>query len=394
MGVVIILTAVVAITAVTISIKRDGPLSQTRTTAGHKAWRPSSFVTSGPSNDLSAHLHPRRTLTKWVLVGGGATAFLLALVVTVGFLTSSAVLPNTAAPDALTQTQAILAANQRAMEANLAAHAAYLASETDRIRDSSVWYQGTLIWRDDDSGKYRTAFSGKSFRTLAEAKAQVDQIQVERERYMAQLSAEIAEFDKEIARLQEETDRILQEMGYSSSVLRTDASAQRLDPGARPSEQFFRKADLNGDGKLDWGEIKEFQAVVYRKFPYRANAKVLSPDEFIEAGGGDCDDFAAFSASLLKSYGYEAYVLTLAEGEGDAEHAVAGLFIGEETYREGCLQVESATLFNPRTGLSTGVAAPNGNYVILDYWKVGTPVESFDSLEHVADVSDAIGSSW
>ena len=38
----------------------------------------------------------------------------------------------------------------------------------------------------------------------------------------------------------------------------------------------------------------------------------LSPEEFYAAGRGDCDDFAAFSASFFEHFGCLAYVTTVA----------------------------------------------------------------------------------
>jgi predicted transglutaminase-like cysteine proteinase len=83
----------------------------------------------------------------------------------------------------------------------------------------------------------------------------------------------------------------------------------------------FDRADTDRNGKLSWGELRRFQAEVYRDFRYENNARALRPREFFVAGGGDCEDFAIFSAAMLTYWGWEAYVASLSTNPNDA-HAV------------------------------------------------------------------------
>ena len=73
-------------------------------------------------------------------------------------------------------------------------------------------------------------------------------------------------------------------------------------------ERMYARADIDGDGRLSWQELAEFQGALTRTFAYRSNPTVLRSDEFLARRGRDCDDWAAFTCGLLRYWGWEAYV--------------------------------------------------------------------------------------
>lgn len=65
----------------------------------------------------------------------------------------------------------------------------------------------------------------------------------------------------------------------------------------------YLDADLNGSGRLSFDELRAFQERTYRDFRYETNELALRPDEFLAAGGGDCEDFALYTPE--KAWGLE-----------------------------------------------------------------------------------------
>ncbi len=127
----------------------------------------------------------------------------------------------------------------------------------------------------------------------------------------------------------------------------------------------YLEADLNGSGKLSFDELEAFQRKTYRDFQYEANELALRPDEFLEANGGDCEDFALYTAGLLRFWGWDPYIGSLGPSRGGIGHAVClsyeeGSFSGLYTYFE----LES-WVAEDGTGLKPG------KYVPIDYDQVG-----------------------
>ncbi|GEM_PF-6052389 len=75
---------------------------------------------------------------------------------------------------------------------------------------------------------------------------------------------------------------------------------------------LYKSADENGDFRLSWDEIQDFQNELYRNYKYKSNPIALRPDQFIEQDGGDCEDWALMTAGLLRYWGYTPYIGTLA----------------------------------------------------------------------------------
>jgi len=137
----------------------------------------------------------------------------------------------------------------------------------------------------------------------------------------------------------------------------------------------YIKADLNASGKLSWDELSAFQKKSYREFRYEANDRALRPDEFLQAGGGDCDDFALYSAGLLRFWGWEPYLGSLAGSRNGVGHAVC------LSFEEGSVP-GGFTWFDLSSWSSEeGTTLKNGRYVPIDYDQVGS-------------LSDAVEKGW
>lgn len=144
----------------------------------------------------------------------------------------------------------------------------------------------------------------------------------------------------------------------------------------RALEARYLAADLNRSGKLAFEELQAFQEQTSREFRYESNEPALRPDEFLAAGGGDCEDFALYTAGLLRFWGWEPYLGILATAKGSSiGHAVClsfeeGSFTGSYTW----FQVEAWTT-------PDGAALKPGRYVPIDY-------------DHVGALSNAVSPGW
>lgn len=113
-------------------------------------------------------------------------------------------------------------------------------------------------------------------------------------------------------------------------------------------------ADTDGNGHLSWEEVVEFQRKTYRSFSYRNNRYALPPDEFLDRGGGDCEDFALYACGMLRFWGWNCKVAGYYPPNGGDGHALAlvwsenpiqgygyievpeGVYVGGEEMRPGC----------------------------------------------------------
>lgn len=130
----------------------------------------------------------------------------------------------------------------------------------------------------------------------------------------------------------------------------------------------YRQADLNRSGKLSYYEVMQFQEWVERTFRYAENATVLRPEEFLAEGQGDCDDFAVFTAGMLRFYRWEAYVGRIYNGNPREGHAVC------LAYEAGTFPSElKAFRVTPQDRVP---GAKAGAYVPIDYGTVGNLAES------------------
>jgi len=141
--------------------------------------------------------------------------------------------------------------------------------------------------------------------------------------------------------------------------------------GIRSKELLIRymTADLDGSGKLSFVELEAFQRDMYLEFQYEENELALRPDEFLARGGGDCEDFALYTAGLLRFWGWDPYLGSIGPVRGTG-HAVClsyedGAFPGRYTY----FTLESWTA-------ADGTSLKPGKYVPVDYQLVGGLTEA------------------
>ncbi len=132
--------------------------------------------------------------------------------------------------------------------------------------------------------------------------------------------------------------------------------------------KMYANADLNGDWKLSWYEIKKFQKRLYTHYKYIPNKIALKPDQFIQQGGGDCEDWALMTAGLLTYWGYKAYVGTLSNKNYPEGHAICLAYSPTKPPKGiGYIKVHKGSplllynLDNP----------PSGYYIPIDYTTVG-----------------------
>ena len=71
---------------------------------------------------------------------------------------------------------------------------------------------------------------------------------------------------------------------------------------------MYEKADTNRNGKLDWEELQTFTSWLVAHYKYKSNEPALWPQEFLDQGGGDCEDWAGVTAGLCLYWGREAYI--------------------------------------------------------------------------------------
>jgi transglutaminase-like putative cysteine protease len=127
---------------------------------------------------------------------------------------------------------------------------------------------------------------------------------------------------------------------------------------------------------LDWDEIRSFQKRLYAAYRYQHNNTALSPDQFVAQGGGDCDDWAIMTVSMLQYWGIKAYVGSFFSPEDRAiGHAVA--LVSVSTVPSGFRSYHLADW----TEYHTKQPLPDGDYVPIDYTAVG-------------DTTNAMASSW
>lgn len=137
----------------------------------------------------------------------------------------------------------------------------------------------------------------------------------------------------------------------------------------------FLKADTNRSGRLSWDELRTFQTTTYRDFAYRENRLALRPDEFLAEGGGDCEDFALYTAALLRFWGWIPYLASLAPKAYGTGHALC-LSFEEGSIPAGFTYYELASWRD-----AEGEEVPDGRYVPIDY-------------DHVGELSEAVGKGW
>ncbi len=182
------------------------------------------------------------------------------------------------------------------------------------------------ILQNARTGEYMTTVAaGGPFETLGEARAAARGAIAEYRRTMAEAMAELerwrrawdeyvasGDYARDLAEARaawREAMAVYRVPGTPEynrdTVSDRNGRGWRTDPRLR---RYFDGFDANRDGVNDWGEIETFQQTVFETYRYQHNDRVLGPAEFMYYGGGDCDDFATFSAAFLEYHGYGFHV--------------------------------------------------------------------------------------
>ncbi len=140
--------------------------------------------------------------------------------------------------------------------------------------------------------------------------------------------------------------------------------------------RMYARADINGDWQLSWREIKIFQEKLYNKYKYIPNRTALSPDKFIERGGGDCEDWALMTAGLLRYWGYSPYIGGLRNSRKSIGHAVCLMYSPTKPKDKAYIRIKegnSLRAFNPDV--------KPGYYIPIDYTYVGSYSPAITNLK-------------
>ena len=142
-------------------------------------------------------------------------------------------------------------------------------------------------------------------------------------------------------------------------------------------DSIYAGADKNNDFRLSWQEIQLFQNNLYYSYKYRNNSKALRPDEFVNRGGGDCEDWALMTSGLLTYWGYRSYIGIFEPRSRRTAHAICFLYTtkkppGSYTY----IHLTSITGYK-----ENNKDVRPGYYIPIDYNVVG-------------GYSNAMGRNW
>ena len=107
---------------------------------------------------------------------------------------------------------------------------------------------------------------------------------------------------------------------------------------------------------------------------YFKNESALRPDEFMAAGGGDCEDWSLVTAGLLQFWGWETYIGSLRSPDDEGAHAICLVRLRQKPSTYGYYQFEESTKLG-------GNWIRAGYYVPIDY-------------DHVGSLSNAVGKRW
>lgn len=121
--------------------------------------------------------------------------------------------------------------------------------------------------------------------------------------------------------------------------------------------ELYAAADANRDGEISWEEVRRFQRALGNSYAYIANDRALRPDEFIAAGGGDCEDWALMTAGMLRFWDIPVFIGSLASSTG--HHAIA--LIPTDHVPKGARTID----------VGPGTSLRPGHYVPIDYEEVG-----------------------
>jgi hypothetical protein len=133
-------------------------------------------------------------------------------------------------------------------------------------------------------------------------------------------------------------------------------------------ENIYESADKDSSGNISWSEVEIFQNKIFNKYSYIPNNLALRPDEFIQQGGGDCEDWALFTCGLLQYWDIVSYVGSFGPENGTG-HAVCLVPLDYPPKDYSYYELEGLEKY------------PDGFYVPIDY-------------NHVGSLSNAVGKRW
>ncbi len=164
------------------------------------------------------------------------------------------------------------------------------------------------------------------------------------------------------------------EKDTSGAAVRTVAFRVATGIASEKLEALYEKADTDGSGRLAWDELSAFQSRISREYSYLSNEPALRPDQFLQQGGGDCEDWALFTCGLLRYWGWDPWVGSLGPAGGGTGHAVCMVRLAEKPPRFAWWHIDE-------DGTMGGLPVKEGWYVPVDY-------------EHVGELSNAVEDGW
>jgi hypothetical protein len=141
-------------------------------------------------------------------------------------------------------------------------------------------------------------------------------------------------------------------------------------------EARYAAADYDRNGHLAWFEIERFQGALVREFEYRNNDIALRPDHFLAAKGGDCEDFALYTAGLLRYWGWNNWIGGIYDKTGFVGHAVCLVRVGDD------VPSELSYHLGPKA-VGGHSSIPTGRYIPIDYATVGNLSTAADATDHL-----------
>jgi len=140
-------------------------------------------------------------------------------------------------------------------------------------------------------------------------------------------------------------------------------------------------ADSDANGHLSWEEVSAFQRRTSRDFLYRHNGIALPPDEFLERGGGDCEDFALYTCGMLRFWGWNSKVASYYPPGGGEGHAIAFVWSKRPIEGYGYFEIGEGTY-------AGGTKVRPGYWIPIDYEAVGGVTNAMDTDWELLDLAE------
>lgn len=172
------------------------------------------------------------------------------------------------------------------------------------------------------------------------------------------------------------SSRTLYERTIDAAITKLEQTTGITDDNVVDS---FVAADADKSSSLSWAEIGAFQRRLRRDYTYMENETALRPDQFIAAGGGDCEDWSLVTAELLRFWRHEAYIGSIRSPDDRRGHAVCLVRVSQKPPRYMYYRFTESGSFG-------GSHIKAGYYIPIDYEQVGAltnAVEPGWELRHI-----------